>query len=61
MLRFREPAVPDMVYLEQLTSAVYLDNQEDVDLYVRVMDRLGAKALTPAQTLSFLIRIRDQT
>lgn len=61
MLRFTEPAVPDMVYLEQLTSAVYLDKQEEVDLYARVMDRLGAKALTPPQTRSFLMRIRDQT
>jgi hypothetical protein len=61
MLRFTEPAVPDMVYLEQLTSAVYLDKQEDVDLYARMMDRLGAKALTPLQTRSFLMRICDQT
>jgi hypothetical protein len=30
------------------------------DLYARVMDRLGAKALPPPQTRSFLMRIRDQ-
>lgn len=60
MLRFTEPAVPDMVCLEQLTSAVYLDKQEDVDLYARVMNRLGAKALTPPQTRNVLMRIRDQ-
>jgi hypothetical protein len=50
-----------MVYLEQLTSAVYFDKHEDADLYARMMDRLGAKALTPPQTRSFLMQIRDQT
>ena len=61
MLRFDETDVPDMVYIEQLASAVYLDKREDVDLYAGVMDRLGAKALTPSQTRSFLARIRDKT
>lgn len=61
LLRFDEADVPDMVYIEQLASAVYLDKREDVDLYAGVMDRLGAKALTPPQTLSFLARIRDET
>lgn len=61
MLRFRDPAVPDMVYAEQLASAVYFDKRADIDLYAGVMDRLGAKALTPEQTRSFLIRIRDET
>jgi transcriptional regulator with XRE-family HTH domain len=61
VLRFDEADVPDMVYLEQLSSAVYLDKREDVDLYAGVMDRLGAKALTPAQTCNFLTRIRYET
>lgn len=61
MLRFDEADVPDMVYLEHLSSAVYLDKREDVDLYAGVMDRLGARALTPAQTLNFLTRIRYDT
>ena len=30
MLRFAEPDLPDLVYLEQLTSALYLDKSEDV-------------------------------
>lgn len=61
MLRFDEADVPDMVYLEQLASAVYLDKREDVDLYASVMDLLGVKALTPSQTRAFLARIRDET
>lgn len=61
MLRFDEADVPDMVYLEQLSSAAYLDKREDVDLYAGVMDRLGAKALTPPQSRNFLTRIRYET
>ena len=60
MLRFTEPGIPDMVYAEQLTSAVYLDNSSDIDVYARVMDRLGATALTPTQTREFLITIRKE-
>jgi hypothetical protein len=32
-LRFAERDLPDVVYLEQLTSALYLDKREDVDHY----------------------------
>ena len=38
VLRFSEREVPDVVYLEQLTSALYLDKRVDVDHYAMVMD-----------------------
>jgi hypothetical protein len=40
ILRFAERDLPDVVYLEQLTSALYLDKREDVDHYLAVMERL---------------------
>src|SRR5689334_477046 len=54
VLRFSEPEVPDVVYLEQLTSALYLDKLEDVDHYLEVMNHLSTEALTPAQTVKFI-------
>jgi transcriptional regulator with XRE-family HTH domain len=48
ILRFAEPDLPDVVYLEQLTSALYLDKPETVDSYLMVMERLCVEALTPA-------------
>jgi transcriptional regulator with XRE-family HTH domain len=54
VLRFREREVPDVVFAEQLTSALYLDKRQDVDHYMEVMDRLSAQALTPAETKGFL-------
>ena len=57
ILRFAEPDLPDIVYLEQLTSAVYLDKKRDTDNYRLVMDSLCAKAETPANTIKFLREI----
>jgi transcriptional regulator with XRE-family HTH domain len=54
ILRFAEPDLPDVVYLEQLTSALYLDKPEAVDSYLRVMERLGTRTLTPRETTQFL-------
>jgi transcriptional regulator with XRE-family HTH domain len=47
ILRFSERDLPDVVYLEQLASALYLDKRETVDHYMAVMERLCLKA-TPA-------------
>jgi hypothetical protein len=46
ILRFSEPDVPDVVYLEQLNSAVYLDQPDDVVSYMTVMNQLCVQAET---------------
>jgi Domain of unknown function (DUF5753)/Helix-turn-helix domain len=57
VLRFGEPEVPDVVYIEQLTSALYLDKHEDVDHYMEVMNHLSAEALTPTDSARFVAGI----
>ena len=57
ILRFAVPDLPDVVYLEQLTSALYLDGRKDVDHYMEVMNRLSAEAHTPVATTRFLREI----
>ncbi len=57
ILRFAEHELPDVVYIEQLTSALYLDDREDVDHYMEVMNDLSAEALTPAHTARLLTEI----
>lgn len=59
ILRFAEPDLPDVVYLEQLNSAVYLDKRSDVEGYSTVWERVGVQALTPDDTRSALARMRD--
>ncbi|MGH3277981.1 MAG: Scr1 family TA system antitoxin-like transcriptional regulator [Trebonia sp.] len=54
ILRFQEPDLPDVVYIEQLTSAVYLDQRPDVEHYLKVADQLSGQALTPADTIRFI-------
>ena len=54
ILRFAEPDLLDVVYLEQLTSALYLDNPKDVDSYLMVMQHLSIQAFTPRETMRFL-------
>jgi hypothetical protein len=54
ILRFSEPDLPDIVYLEQLTSALYLDKSDDVEHYLIVMDQLCVQAQSPTETIEFL-------
>jgi transcriptional regulator with XRE-family HTH domain len=60
ILRFLEPDLPDIVYLEQLTSALYLEKRDDVDNYLTVMDRLCAEAEPPRSTTLFLKELVNQ-
>jgi transcriptional regulator with XRE-family HTH domain len=58
ILRFAEPDLPDIVYLEQLTSALYLDKRSDVEHYALVMDRLCAHIEPPDRTAAIVDAIR---
>ena len=60
ILRFAEPDLPDVVYLEQLTSAVYLDKRVDVEEYVMIMEGVTVKAETPARSLDIMRRMVDE-
>jgi hypothetical protein len=57
MMRFDEPDLPDIIYLEQLTSALYLDKREEVENYTTVLDRLSAAAEGQAGSMRFLERL----
>ncbi|HEV3379409.1 MAG TPA: helix-turn-helix transcriptional regulator [Trebonia sp.] len=50
ILRFAERDLPDVVYVENLTSALYLDKQAEVDRYLLAMERLSIVAHEPQQT-----------
>ena len=57
LLRFPDQDLPDVVYVEQLTSALYLDKRDDVEQYVAAMERLCIEAEPPARTTEILERI----
>ncbi|MEV1288623.1 helix-turn-helix transcriptional regulator [Micromonospora sp. NPDC049679] len=57
ILRFPEPHLSDVVYIEQLTSALYLDKRGDVEHYAAAMDRVCADAEPPGATVDILQRL----
>lgn len=59
-LRFAEPELPDVVYIEHLNGAIYLDKRADTELYSRVFDRLTVDAHTPDNTRQFLMKRRAE-
>jgi hypothetical protein len=54
ILRFAEEDLPDVVYLEQLTSSLYLDKRSDVERHIQVMDRICVLAETPEASAGLL-------
>ncbi|MBQ1081145.1 helix-turn-helix domain-containing protein [Nocardiopsis sp. B62] len=54
ILRFPTPQLPDVVYLEQLSSALYFDKFDDTSRYAQTMDHLATQAPLPGQTPDIL-------
>jgi hypothetical protein len=61
ILRFAEPDLADVVYIEQLTSALYLDKPVEVDSYLEVMEQLCLQAEPATNTADILSRILAET
>jgi transcriptional regulator with XRE-family HTH domain len=61
ILRLREPALPDVVYVEQLTSAVYPDKAADIRCYWHAMNKLVTEATQPDEAAAVLHRILKET
>jgi len=61
ILRFPEPDLPDVVYLEQLNSAIYLDQPDDVINYLTIMDQLCVQAETDTASRNMITVLIRQT
>ncbi len=59
IMRFAVPDLPDIVYLEQLTSALYLDKASEVERYKVIMDRVSVESATPVESRKLLKRALD--
>jgi len=56
ILRFAGPGLPDVVYLEHLASACYLDKERETVGYLALMDSLCVEAASPEVSISLLRR-----
>jgi DNA-binding XRE family transcriptional regulator len=59
VLRFPDQELPDVVYLEHLTGASYLNKPDEVDQYLHVMESICVRAAAPDQTVELLNRLLD--
>ena len=60
ILGFPEPVDPDVVYLENVASALFLEEPEDITRYVQVFDYLRAAALSPQATSDMLTAAAEE-
>ncbi|MEV7771962.1 helix-turn-helix transcriptional regulator [Kitasatospora sp. NPDC086791] len=60
VLGFAERELSDVVYLEQFTTALYLDKPAEVAEYQQAMDDLVADSLDPARTRDLLHAVRRE-
>ncbi len=60
ILGFPEQADPDVVYVENTTSGVYLEQPSDVRRYTLMFDHLRAAALKPDDTVDLVRRAADR-
>jgi hypothetical protein len=59
LFRFSYPELPDVVYTESLTGAVYIDERPEVTAYLEALDRMVTQALPVQDTERFLLALRD--
>ncbi|MFE9996815.1 helix-turn-helix domain-containing protein [Streptomyces avermitilis] len=59
LFRFAEPELPDMVYSEYLSGALYLDSRAEVSLHLEVLDHMAARAASGRRTRQILREYRE--
>ncbi|MEU3188882.1 helix-turn-helix transcriptional regulator [Streptomyces sp. NPDC006923] len=60
LFRFDVPEVPDMVYIEYLTGALYLDRDAEVSGHKEAMDRMVAHAESASRSKQLLACFRKE-
>jgi len=59
LFRFPEPELPDMVFTEYLTGALYLDSRKEVATHLEVLDHMSARAASAERTKQILREHRE--
>jgi len=54
ILRYVEPDLRDVVYVKQLTGALYLEKPAEIDNYLEVMEQVCLQAASAAKTKAIL-------
>lgn len=57
---FRDPADPDVVYLEHTLSDLYLEDSEAIRQYALLFDHLRADAFSPDDSATFFAKVAEE-
>jgi len=60
LLRFGEPELPNIAYVEYLTGAHYIEKREEIEKYSRALDMLAVDAETPERSRGLLAKRRQE-
>jgi transcriptional regulator with XRE-family HTH domain len=60
LMRFGEPELPNIAYVEYLTGAHYIEKREEIEQYSRRLDMLAVDAETPERSRSMLAKRRQE-
>ncbi|UOZ08658.1 helix-turn-helix transcriptional regulator [Amycolatopsis sp. WQ 127309] len=60
LMRFGEPELPNIAYVEYLTGAHYIEKREEIEKYSRALDMLAVDAETPDRSRSMLAKRRQE-
>lgn len=60
VLRFPEPADPDVAYIQYRRGSIYVEDQADVDAYNELFEHLRARALGPDESRTLIGRVADE-
>ncbi|WP_067479495.1 helix-turn-helix domain-containing protein [Actinomadura hibisca] len=59
ILQLPELHVPDIVYIETMTSALYIEDPSQVHIYATAFNHLRAEALSPDESLDMLAELAE--
>jgi hypothetical protein len=60
IMQFREPHDPDVVYVESMTSSLYVESDVEIYRYTLAFDHLRAAALGPDESKSLIARAAER-
>lgn len=60
LLDFAKTQDPPLVYIEQATSSVFVDQLEDVQAYTLIFTRIASLALSPDDSVSLMMALRER-
>ncbi len=60
VISFPDPFVPDVVFIENTTSDLYLEDAGAIRRYVQSFDHLRAAALDPGESVAFLTNVAKE-